>query len=154
MQKLARAQAKQAARMESLESKVEAGFAEARATALKPATSASPAAAKPVDDLLDALDLLEAASLSALALPGGKPLADGLHGVALRLGRQLTVEGLARLVPIGQPVDGRLFRVVGDAQVADLPEGVIAHVVRAAVLRGDQCIREGEVLINRSPPHA
>ena len=49
----------------------------------------------------------------------------------------------------GEAPDGRLFRVVGAEPSAALPEGVVARVVRAAVLRGDEILREGEVIVTR-----
>jgi molecular chaperone GrpE (heat shock protein) len=144
--KLARVQAKQGARLEGLEGKVEAGFAELRAAGSR---AAATEASAPADDLLDALDLLETAIATIAVPPEGRSVAEGLRGVAIRLERYLNDAGYTRLSPAGLPVDGRHFRVVGEVQVPGLPDGVIGQVVRAAVLRGDQRIREGEVLITR-----
>jgi hypothetical protein len=53
---------------------------------------------------------------------------------------------------VGIAPDGRHFRVVGVQPQPGDPEGLIARVVRAAVLQGEQVVREGEVLVTRSTP--
>jgi molecular chaperone GrpE (heat shock protein) len=96
--------------------------------------------------VLDALDLLCEVKRQPSLPPG---CAEGLDGVVTRLDRALLQVGIARHGEIGQPVDGRHFRVVGTEEVPDSPEGVITRLVRHAAMRGNQLVREGEVLINR-----
>ncbi len=144
VQRAARAQGKSALRLEELERKLEGGFADLR--------HLTQAAARPAehlrwDDVLDAMDLLEEASA---ALQATHPsVAQGLGGVQLRLVRHLSAAGLVRLTPLHAPPDGTQVRIVGTEEQPDLPEGVVTRVVRAAVKRGDQLVREGEVLTNR-----
>jgi molecular chaperone GrpE (heat shock protein) len=139
-----------ALQVEDLERKLEGGFAELRSALLSQkgaGTGAHAGAAPPWDELLDALDLLDEAV--RLADPA---LAPGLMGVVARLGSFLSHAGLTRLVPLGQPPDGRLFRVVGTESHSSLAEGSIARVVRAAVLRGEHLLREGEAITVRNRP--
>jgi molecular chaperone GrpE (heat shock protein) len=143
--RLARAQARQGARLEEMEGKLEAGFQDLRAVV---GTLAAPAATDQLrwDDLLDAMDALE----EAVALAGSVPeLAQGLRQVLHRLERFAAQAEISRKRPVGSAPDGRLFRVVGTEEAPAVAEGAVARVVRAAVLRGTRVLREGEVIINR-----
>jgi hypothetical protein len=71
--------------------------------------------------------------------------------VVARLEAFLANSGLTRLAPLGELPDGRLFRVVGNQTHSTLPEGSVARVIRAAVVRGEQLIREGEAITVRNP---
>ncbi|WP_158502048.1 nucleotide exchange factor GrpE [Vitiosangium sp. GDMCC 1.1324] len=136
--------------VEDLERKLEGGLAELRGSlsSLRGATLGNSSGGEPRwDELLDAMDLLEEASRVADA-----GLASGLMGVVARLERFLAHSGLTRLAPIGHVPDGRLFRIVGTQPHPSFAEGAIARVVRAAALRGDHRIREGEVIIVRNTP--
>jgi molecular chaperone GrpE (heat shock protein) len=145
VQRLTRAQAKLAMRVEELDNKVEGGFADLGA---RLSDARKPASPQDVDwdELLDAVDVLAAAVHHA---DGNPALAQGLEGVLAKIERFLAQLGIERRAPAGAPPDGRLFRVVGAEPSAALPEGVVARVVRAAVLRGDQVLREGEVIVTR-----
>lgn len=146
-QKGARAQVKLALKLEDLERKLQAGFADLRSAIA--ATASRERSALPVwDDLLDALDLLEQAT-SSLEAGESTGVAEGLHGVSARLSRMLDQSSLRRLGSVGARPDGRLFRVVGTQARDELPDGTIASVLRAAVVRGDEIVREGEVLVNQ-----
>lgn len=150
VQKSSRAQARLALRVEDLERKLEGGLAEMRGSlsSLRGATSGNSSEGEPHwDELLDALDLLDEASRVADAA-----LASGLMGVAARIERFLTSSGFTRLAPIGHIPDGRLFRIVGTQPHPSFAEGAIARVVRAAALRGERLIREGEAIIVRNTP--
>lgn len=148
VQKSSRAQARLALQVEDLDRKLEGGLAEWRsASAQKSAATGLSAGPEPRwEDLLDALDLLDEAT--RLADPA---LAPGLAGVTDRLVRFLAHSGLTRLAPLAQPPDGRLFRVVGTQPYPSLVEGDVVRVVRAAVLRGEHLVREGEVITVRNP---
>jgi len=147
IQKVGRAQAKAAARVEGLESKLEGGFADVRSAV----AAARPATQSPkLDPVLDALDILDEARRSLVAA-GWAQFEQGLGGVTERLERFLVDFGLARRALATEPLDGRLFRVVGTVERLDLPDGAPAQVVRAAALAGDRVVREGEVLVNRRP---
>jgi molecular chaperone GrpE (heat shock protein) len=149
VQKSSRAQARLALQVEDLDRKLEGGLSELRGSlSSKEGTAPSlSAGTEPLwDALLEALDLLDEAT--RLADPA---LAPGLAGVTERLVRFLAHSGLTRLAPLGQPPDGRLFRVVGTQPHPSLAEGVIARVVRAAVLRGEHLVREGEAITVRNP---
>jgi hypothetical protein len=150
VRKSSRAQARLSLQVEDLERKLEGGLAEWRGalSALQGAASGvSSGPELPWAELLDARDLLEeAARVADLAL------APGLAGVTDRLDRFLAHAGLRRLAPLGQPPDGSLFRVVGTQPHSSLPEGVISRVVRAAVLRGEHLVREGEAITVRNQP--
>ncbi|HEX5754507.1 MAG TPA: hypothetical protein VFZ09_50450 [Archangium sp.] len=151
VQKSSRAQARLALHVEDVERKLEGGLAELRGSlsSLRGVTSAhSPGSEPPWDELLDALDLLEEASRVA----ADAALASGLLGVAARLERFLTSSGIRRLATIGHIPDGRLFRIVGTQPHPSFAEGAIARVVRAAALRGEHLVREGEAIIVRNTP--
>ena len=151
VQKSSRAQARLALHVEDLERKLEGGLAELRGSlsSLRGATSGNSSGREPPwDELLDALDLLEEASRVA----ADAALASGLMGVAARIERFLTSSGITRLTSIGHIPDGRLFRIVGTQPHPSFAEGAIARVVRAAALRGERLIREGEALIVRNTP--
>lgn len=146
VQRSARSQSKTALRLEEIERKLEGGFLDLH--------KATQALARPPTDLrwdevLDALDLLEEARSSVAAT--SPAVAQGLAGVQARLLRHLSASGLVRHANLHEPADGTLFRVVGTEVRDDLPDGVVTRVIRAAVRRGDQLIREGEVLTNRKP---
>jgi molecular chaperone GrpE (heat shock protein) len=145
LQRLTRAQAKLAMRVEELDNKVEGGFADLGARLTEARKPASPQDGD-WDQLLDAMDVLAAAVHHA---EGNPALAQGLLGVLAKMERFLAQRGIDRRAPAGDAPDGRLFRVVGAEPSAALPEGVVARVVRAAVLRGDQVLREGEVIVTR-----
>lgn len=150
VQKSSRAQARLALHVEDLERKLEGGLAELRGSLSSlrgDAAGASAGAGLRWEELLDALDLLEEAALLA-----DGALASGLAGVTARLERFLSQAGLTRLAPLGQPPDGRLFRIVGTQPQSSLPEGTVVRVVRAAVLRGGHLVREGQVITVRNPP--
>lgn len=151
LQKTSRAQARIGARVEELERKVEGGFADLRSAIAGIARTAGiewGAAAMKWEPLLDSIDLLVevAASVDQRAWPG---LGEGLDAIAGRLGTFLEQESMVRVGARGMPLDGKVFRVVGTDDQPDLPDGVIARVVRAAVLRGDLVVREGQVITNR-----
>lgn len=151
VQKSSRAQSRLALHVEDLERKLEGGFAELRGSlsSLRGATSGSTSEREPPwDELLDAMDLLEEASRVAT----DAALASGLMGVVARLERFLTTSGITRLASIGHIPDGRLFRIVGTQPHPSFAEGAIARVVRAAALRGERLIREGEAIIVRNTP--
>ncbi|ATB40417.1 co-chaperone GrpE [Cystobacter fuscus] len=151
VQKSSRAQSRLVLHVEDLERKLEGGFAELRSSlsSLRGATSGGSSEREPPwDEFLDAMDLLEEAS--RVAADGA--LASGLMGVAARLERFLTSSGITRLASIGHIPDGRLFRIVGTQSHPSFAEGVIARVVRAAALRGERLIREGEAIIVRNTP--
>ncbi len=146
VQKSMRAQARLTLQVEDLDRKLEGGMAELR-DVLSSLKEVAEAAAEPRwDDLLDALDLMDEA-----VRVSGPVLGPGLERVASRFARFLEQSGLTRLAPVGHPPDGRLFRVVGTQANPRLPEGVIAQVVRAAVLQGERVVREGEAITVRNP---
>jgi hypothetical protein len=139
-----------ALQVEDLDRKLEGGLAEWRGalSSMKSSFSGVPTGAGARwDELLDALDLLDEAVRLADPM-----LAPGLAGVTERLGRFLAHAGLTRLALLGHPPDGRLFRIVGTQPHPSLAEGVIARVVRAAVLQGEHLVREGEAITVRNPP--
>lgn len=143
IQKSSRATARLQAQFEALERKVEGGIADVRE---RIANSATPPAAERLDGLLDAADLLAAAIEQARGRDS-HDLAAGLNGIRVRIEQFLADRGLARVCDAGVRPDGRLFRVVGVDPSSDVPEGEVVRVVRAAVLRGTQVVREGEVLV-------
>lgn len=151
MKKLMRAQAKLGLRLDELERKLEGGLEDLRGTLSR--RTAHPSEAREgqsgeggFGDVLDAIDLLCEVQRQS-ALPAG--CAEGLEGVVARLDRALAQAGLARHGAVGQPADGRRFRVVGTEDIPELQQGVVTRLVRHAALRGAQLVREGEVLINR-----
>ncbi len=148
VQRIGRSQAKVVARIEALESKLEGGFSDLR-TAISGARPASPAEAN-LDALLDALDILDEAR-RALVSSGLAQAEHGLAGVTDRVERFLFDSGLSRRAAAPEPLDGKLFRVVGTVERTDLPDGAPVAVVRAAALAGDRIVREGEILVSRRP---
>lgn len=154
VQKLARVQARMSARLEELDGKLEAGFMDVRALlAQQPDAQADDL---DWDDLLDAMDTLDEAV--AQTATGAPEIAGGLRGVLVRLERFAAQAKIERHLPIEGAPDARLFRVVGtvngaaegaaDGARSGRPE--VARVVRAAVVRGEEVIREGEVIVKRT----
>lgn len=142
VKKLARAQAKLAARLDEVD-----GSLTTRLDALHAAPAAAPASG-PWPGVLDAMDLL-AHAIDALDPTRDDGVADGLRGVLSRLDRVLAEGNVTRLAAAGVAVDGKRFKVIGTEPRADLPAGTISRVVRAAALRDGQLIREGEVVTAR-----
>lgn len=150
LQKSARAQARVTLQVEDLDRKLEGGLAELRSSLASRQGPAPGGLSEPGphwNELLDALDLLEEAV--RLAEPAS---AAGLAGVMTRLTRFLEHSGLTRLSPLGQPPDGRFFRVVGTEPHPTLAEGSVVRLVRAAVLREGRLLREGEAITVRNLP--
>jgi molecular chaperone GrpE (heat shock protein) len=150
LQKSARAQARLTLQVEDLDRKLEGGLAELRSSLSSrkgSAPGASSGAEPRWNELLDALDRLDEAI--RLVDPAS---ASGLAGVKTRLMSFLESSGLTRLAPLGQPLDGRLFRVVGTEPHPSLVEGSVVRLVRAAVLREGHLLREGEAITVRNPP--
>jgi molecular chaperone GrpE (heat shock protein) len=148
-QKSARTQARLTLLVEDLDRKLEGGLAELRnsLSSRKGTAPGVPVEAEPRwNELLDALDLLEEAI--RLADPAS---ASGLAGVKSRLVSFLERSGLTRMAPLGQPPDGRFFRVVGTEPHPRFEEGAVVRIVRAAVLREGHLLREGEAITVRNP---
>lgn len=146
LQKGVRAQARVGLRVDEVERKLEAGFADLRDGMQGLAASGARPEELDWDPLLDALDLLDQAARSARSR--SVELADGLDGVRLRIEQFLRQTGISRVSPDGRPPDGRCFRVVGTLARPDLAEGTVARTIRAAVLQGERLLREGEVLVS------
>jgi molecular chaperone GrpE (heat shock protein) len=137
LKKQARANAKQSARLESMLAEIDRRTKELAARRSEPASS--------YDDLFDALDALDAAMTFA-----PPDLREGLARVAARLERFAERQGFSRVAARGVAPDPRLFRVVGVDPRGDSPAGTVNAIVRAAIVRGDQVVREGEVLVSRA----
>jgi len=146
LQKSLRAQARLAITLEDLERKVEGGFEDLRRAVTEAARSADIADAGSWDEILDALDVLGHAMHGA----HDPAVLAGLRGVEERLEHFLARAGIVRHGAAGARPDGRLWRVVGSEPRPDLPAGVVARVVRAAVTRGGRLVREGDVVVSRS----
>ena len=142
LQKVARGQARQGLRIENIESKLEAGFADLRASLGTVATANG--AGLRFDDCFDAMDALD----EAVRLAPSPEYARGLNVVIERLTSFLTRSGYQRDTAVGQPVDARRYRVVGtEVREAQSP-GIIVGMTRAAVLRQGEVVREGEVIVS------
>ena len=147
LQKLSRASARTALRLEDLEKKLEGGFADLRSQLSAPKVADQP---RP-EELFDALDALDEACVNARALQ--PELAEGLERVARRVEEVTLKQAWVRVRPHGQPPDGRLFKVVGAVQTPDLADGLVARVVRAAITSRDGAtVRQGEVITSRKDP--
>lgn len=142
LQKVARGQARQGLRIESIESKLEAGFADLRKSL--GTVAAAKGTALHFDDCFDAMDALDEAVRHAPS----PEFARGLHAVLDRLTGFLSRSGYQRDTAVGQAVDARRFRVVGTEVREQHPPGIIVGVVRAAVLRQGEVVREGEVIVS------
>ena len=142
LQKVARGQARQGLRIESIESKLEAGFADLRAS-LGTVAAANDAGLR-FDDCFDAMDALD----EAVRLAPSPEYARGLKVVLDRLTSFLARSGYQRATAVGQPADARRFRVVGTEVRESQPPGVVVGMARAAVLRQGEVVREGEVIVS------
>jgi molecular chaperone GrpE (heat shock protein) len=141
-QKLARTQARQGLALEEVEAKVEAGFADLRGAI--EALGRSSESSLSFDDCFDAIDALaEASRLSPDDAHG-----QGLRAVIARLERFVGSAGFERHGAAGDAPDARRFRVVGTEVNDLLPSGKVTRVVRAAICRQGQLIREGEVIVS------
>ena len=145
LHKVTRSQARGQVQVEGLERKVEAGFADLRQQVAELARAGAGAQDLDWSPLLDSLDGIAEAVRVASAV--SDPLAAGLRGIGERLAAFASRGGLTRLDATGVPPDGRYFRVVGTEECGDVTPGAILKVVRAAVIRGDRLIREGECVI-------
>jgi hypothetical protein len=145
LQKLSRGNARLSLRVEDLEGKVEGGFAELRGHLAAPRAADQ----QRPDELFDALDALDEACVNARQLQ--PEFAAGLERVVRRLEQLALKQAYVRVRPHGQPPDGRLFKVVGAVTAPELADGLVARVVRAAVIThpDGSTVREGEVLTSR-----
>ncbi|PRQ06278.1 nucleotide exchange factor GrpE [Enhygromyxa salina] len=143
---IARAQAKISLRLDEITELVGANH---RAV-LERLTAPTQAPTETLDEVLDALDRLDDARRSLGADQAA--VADGLAGISLRLERFIAARGLRRHADTGAPPQGQRFRIVGTEDDPALADGVVTRVVRSAATRGDELIREGEVIVNRRAP--
>lgn len=142
LQKVARGQARQGLRIESIESKLEAGLADLR-TSLGTMAAANGSGLR-FDELFDAMDALDEAVRQAPS----PEYARGLNVVLDRLTGFLARVGYQRGSALGQPVDAHRFRVVGTEVREAQPPGIVVRMARAAVLRQGEVVREGEVIVS------
>lgn len=141
-QRSIRSLAKLGLRLDELERKLEGGFA-------AQASAARPAAPKPFEgltDLLDAMDLLDAAAASLGDDESARAVRQGLSGVLARLDRAVRAAGAQRCSTVDVAPDPRLFRVVGTIEQSTGESGLVVRVTRAAATTGAHVLREGEVL--------
>lgn len=96
------------------------------------------------DAVFDALDGLDAAR----ALISDEHLSAGLLRIGERLERFCEQQGYARVTGLGKPPEPRMMRVVGTEPCAELAPGRVSRVVRATVLRGNELVREGSVIVS------
>lgn len=148
LQRAARAQARHGLRLDEIEQKLEAGLADLRGALGRVAAGVGAADDGRCDDVFDAMDLIDEA-VRLVDRAGSAGVAEGLLQVNERLARFLTQRALTRVGRPGAAPDGRVLRVVGVVAAPDVPAGAIARVVRAGIVRGDQVVREGEVLVSR-----
>jgi molecular chaperone GrpE (heat shock protein) len=138
-----RAQARNGARLEEIERKLEAGFADLRA-AVAETSGRSTGSQLPWEVLFDAADVLE-----ELGVGAAPSFSQGIRSIVSRLERFIKAGGIVRQTGRGEKPDGALFRVVGTVTEKDLPDGVVARVVRAALTCDGELVREGQVLTNQ-----
>lgn len=145
LQRSARAQGKVGLRLEQVEHKLDQGLGDLQ----RRVSALAPPRFNDLDDLFNAIDLLDQARASIAA--EHPEAAVGLDGVRSRLERYLEQAGLARHGDsvLHREPDGQRVRIVGTEERPELPEGVVTRIVRAAITRGDQLVREGAVLTNR-----
>ncbi len=146
IQKQTRAAAKQSARFEAAFGALEERLA-TLASKLEQRSLVTAQVVAPelnLDPVFDALDGLDAAR----TLAHDPHLAEGLQRVADRLEQLCEQHGYRRLSGVGMAPDPRVMRVVGTDPRCDLPRGVVSRVVRAALLRGDRVVREGNVIVS------
>ncbi len=141
-QKIARTQARQGLRLEEIESKLEAGFADLRGLIDAVAPSGEPSLS--FDECFDALDALE----EAARITADDAYAQGLCAVIDRLGRFLRRAGFERHTVTRETPDARRFRVVGTEVSEALDPGKAVRTVRAAITRQGKLVREGEVIVS------
>lgn len=148
VQKQTRAAAKQAARVETAFSELDAQLTVLASAAKKQAApNASEPRASPearFDDLFDALDALD----EAQQLAREPHLAEGLARVRERLLKFCERAGYTRLVPLGEPLDPKVMRAVGTEAAEGVDKGRITRVVRAAIFAGAKLVREGEAIVS------
>jgi molecular chaperone GrpE (heat shock protein) len=141
-QKIARTQARQGLRLEEIESKLEAGFADLRGAIDK--VTLPDESSLSFDECFDAMDALEEATRFA----SDEAHTQGLRAVIDRLERFLKRAGFERQTAAGDTPDARRFRVVGTEASAVLAPGKPLRVVRAAICRQGKLVREGEVIVS------
>lgn len=146
LQKQTRAATKQTARLEAAVGELDARVAQLAAELgqTRGANEAFEAnEAESYELVFDALDALDAAR----ELAADPHLAEGLARVGERLELFCASRGFRRVTSLGAAPDGNLMRVVGTERSAQ-PPGQVLRVVRAALLRGEQLVREGSVIIS------
>jgi molecular chaperone GrpE (heat shock protein) len=144
VQKQSRAAAKQSARLEATLGEIDARIAQLGATIARTRSHVAPGSDDAFELVFDALDALDAAR----ALARDPHLADGLSRVGERLARFCEQRGFQRVTGLGSTPDAAVMRVVGTEPSAEQAAGNVVRVVRAAVLRGDQVVREGNVIVS------
>lgn len=151
LQKQGRTQVKQAARLEATLAEHATRIAElgadlARQREREQEQSAR-ALAHEYTPLFDALDALDEAQRST----ADPHVRTGLALVSERVQQFCERAGFARIDALGRPADPRRFRVIGTEPLAHGPAGYVQRVVRAAIVHGEQLVREGEVIIGGLP---
>ncbi len=147
IQKQSRATAKQSAKLEGTLGESLAMLRSLGEALARQATPASPAdalqTARQHALLFDALDGLD----QAIRLASEPHLAAGLERIAERITSFCAHAGFRRMPGQGAPPDARVMRVVGSEPDAAVAPGHVSRVVRAAILRGAELVREGEVVV-------
>lgn len=141
IKKVARAQSKLSLRLDELMQMLRERLPEASQAQTPTPHEPDPG---PVLDALDRLD--EAQRVTSVEHPA---VAQGLASIGARLEGFLGAMGIERRAQPGGAVNPQLFRVVGVEASEEVEDGMVTRVIRAAVVRGDRLIREGEVLVGR-----
>lgn len=101
--------------------------------------------------LLPVLDDLELALRAAPAEMAHHPWVQGLFLVARRLQGQLDQLGVQRVGIPGEAFDPNKHEAVATEARADVPEGMIAHVVQPGYVLGERVIRPAQVSVAGTP---
>jgi len=117
--------------------------AEVRKLAQLSAERATSADRPDFDPLFDALDALE----QAVDVTREPHQQAGLRRVMQRIEHFCALAGYRRVCGHGQAPDPGLMRVVGSEPVPGMAAGQVSRTVRAAIVRGQTLVREGEVVV-------
>lgn len=105
--------------------------------------------------LLDVADNFERA-LAAVPADGMSEAAKNLVAGIEATGRQLTATlekaGIRKLMPLDQPFDPNLHRVMMEVEAADKPAGTVVQILQSGYVIHDRLLREALVAVSKGGP--
>lgn len=104
-----------------------------------------------LEDLLPIVDNFELGLKAAESAQDAKAILTGMAMVRAQIERFLSDQGIAPLIPEGQPFDPHLHEAVGTEPSTELADGTIVSVQRKGYKLKDRLLRPAAVIVAHPP---